>query len=213
METSTICELVLLGAIALAVFVTVIVIGSFLFRQRESITPESFRREESMPPKSETIRHTFEQKKAFRAWLEAEDELLVLLKNYQMRVHPYGPDALRVNLAVLDYLSFSMSPAIRNFEDLPKVVFAGSYPSIDALEASLEVARETYSEIEDLLMMWRSDHVLNISEGEVVLEIKWNANERIVSNADAKAKAEERGLVDMLRCYYEDGLPAADLAA
>lgn len=213
METSTICELVLLGAIALAVFVTVLVIGSFLFRQRESITPESFRREESMPLKSETIRRTFEQKKAFRAWLEEENKFLMLLKNYRIRIHPSVPHVLKAESAVLDYLSFSMSPAICDFEGLPEVVFSGGLPDIEALEASSTMVRKIYDEVDDLLMIWRSDHVLNMSEGEIVLEIEWNANERTVSNADAKAEAEERGLVDMLRCYYEDGLPAADLAA
>lgn len=198
MTMPTMAELVVLGLVALA---GTIVLSAYACR---------YAHKDSMPLESENVERASD---AFWAWMEANGGFEELLKRYGMKRSATGIDGWGTELAVLDYLSFGMSPTVRKYNWLQMFVFTGNLPALDLLEESSRVIEEVYDEVEDLLMMWRSDHIIALSEGEVALDIVRDGKVRSISNASARRKAEERGLVDMLHCYYDDGLPAADLAA
>lgn len=159
-----------------------------------------------------------EVKQAFYAWMYAEGRFRNLLAAYKMGISDGFDDGFAVGAAlpVIEYLSLGMSPRLAEKDKWRTPRFIGNLEDVDVMRRAADAIDKMLPEVEELLMMWRSDHIIALSSGECPLYVgKLSKKLECMSivNDRAKELALSRGLEDTLRCYYVDGIPAEDLAA
>lgn len=155
------------------------------------------------------------ESEAFHQWMLAEAKFENLLKSYRVKINSAtraeGSDP---GMFLLDYLSFGLSPKLKDRSKWTCMDFIGNPLPLAKMRKGARQINEIYGELEDLLMMWRSSHIFDLSNGnlEITLPPDWRHASAKDISSQIHASLAERGLQDMIQCYY-DGVPAADLAA
>lgn len=152
---------------------------------------------------------------AFHQWMLAEAKFENLLRMYKVKIssatRAEGSDP---GMFLLDYLSFGLSPKLKDRSKWTYMDFIGNPLPLSKMRKGVRQIDEIYEELEDLLMMWRSSHIFDLSNGnlEITLPPDWRHASAKDISSQIRSSLAERGLQDMIHCYY-DGVPAADLAA
>lgn len=123
-----------------------------------------------------------------------------IIENGKFRVVHKGASPEEVVPAALAFLSFGKST---------KEVVLGKKPikTQEALDEFSIKWQSALDELEDLLLIWHSPHVL----GDMSVDAVFKKSKIFATDASRIAKC--MGIEEMLEAYYEHNIPAADLAA